>query len=460
MFGQITRLTYVNRKLTTYFPFTLNRRTAFFIIMIIMTVVIFDSTVVAVSSYSGLEASKSLNIILFVTIFVVFVIISSVLLKSVKNIVSSYSYAPIAKGLRYSSIIIITTQILTISLISLIILQILFVNQYSITLLRIQTYISHISATIILSFLIFMFGKWLISKINYSVAIYALSFLLVGINIIISLMYLEAFFSMSLKPDVSFYPIVSYVVNFSPSVTTELLSRLFDIISLTSFLLLWLATANLLKQYRHKLGLAKYFVLMGLPLIYYVFPFQSYFGDPLFPLLQSFPASYSVVYVLIFSATKQVGALFFSLVFLTTSSLVKDKRVRKSLLISAIGMAILVGSIEITPMQYHVYPPYGIITMAFLPLGTYLLFVGIFISAKNISIDADLRRHFYKKAESQLNLLRAIGISEMEKEIVRQVTSLEDKITVSEPEPEELSDEKVKVIIHEVLTELYYSKRK
>jgi hypothetical protein len=123
-------------------------------------------------------------------------------------------------------------------------------------------------------------------------------------------------------------------------------------------------------------------------------------------------------------------------------------------------MAILVGSIEITPMQYHVYPPYGIITMAFLPLGTYLLLVGIFVSAKNVSIDADLRRHFYKKAESQLNLLRAIGVSEMEKEIVRQVTSLEDKIIVSEPETEELSDEKVKVIIHEVLTELYYSKRK
>ena len=59
-----------------------------------------------------------------------------------------------------------------------------------------------------------------------------------------------------------------------------------------------------------------------------------------------------------------------------------------------------------------------------------------------------------------MDLLRAIGISEMEKEIVRQVASLEDKITVSEPEPEELSDEKVKVIIHEVLNELYYSKRK
>jgi hypothetical protein len=217
------------------------------------------------------------------------------------------------------------------------------------------------------------------------------------------------------------------VTNFSPTLTAESLSRIFDVLSLTSFLLLWLATTNLLKQYRRKLGMTKYLLLLGLPLIYYVYPFQSYFGDPLFPLLQSLPPSFSATYVLIFSATKQVGALLFSVVFLTTSSLIIDERVRRSLFISAIGMTILIGSIEITPLQYHVYPPYGLVTMAFLPLGSYLLFVGIFISAKNLSRDSELRRQFYKQAESQLGLLRAIGISEMEKEIVKQVASLEKK---------------------------------
>ncbi len=386
-----------------------------------------------------------------------FAIVSSVLIKSVKNILNSYSYASISRGLRYSNSIMIAAQILTISLISLIILQILITNQYSITSLRVQTYISHISVAVILSFLVFMFGRWLASKRNYTVAIYTLSFLLVGINLIVSLIYLDAYFSVSPKPDVSSYPIVSYVTNLSPSITTELFSHLSDILSLTSFLFLWLATANLLKQYRHKLGRVRFLVLMGLPLIYYVYPFQSFFGDPLFPLLQSVPPSFSITYVLIFSATKQVGALLFSFAFLTAYSLINDEHVRKSLLMSAIGIAILVGSIEITPLQYHVYPPYGFITMAFLPLGTYLLFAGILVSAKNISRDAKLRRQFYKRAESQLNLLRAIGISEMEKEIM-QVRSLEDNIVVSAPEPETLSDEKVREIIHDVLSELYYSK--
>jgi hypothetical protein len=44
-----------------------------------------------------------------------------------------------------------------------------------------------------------------------------------------------------------------------------------------------------------------------------------------------------------------------------------------------------------------------------------------------------------------------------ERAIVRQVTSLEEIMTISEPEPETLSDERVRNIINGVL--LYYSKQ-
>jgi hypothetical protein len=108
-------------------------------------------------------------------------------------------------------------------------------------------------------------------------------------------------------------------------------------------------------------------------------------GDVFFSILQSSPVSYSIVYILIFSATKQVGALLFSLAFWSASTLVYDDRIHKSFFISSIGMAILFGTFDISPLQYHVYPPYGFITQAFIPLGAYLLFVGIFTSAKNIS---------------------------------------------------------------------------
>ena len=126
-------------------------------------------------------------------------------------------------------------------------------------------------------------------------------------------------------------------------------------------------------------------------------------------------------------------------------------------------MVILFGTFEISPLQYHVYPPYGFITQAFIPLGAYLLFVGIFTSAKNISRDSELRKQFYKSASSQLALLKAIGVSQMEKELERQVRFVQKRSRVSERTTDDeshLEEENVKEILHDVLNELYYSRGK
>ena len=117
---------------------------------------------------------------------------------------------------------------------------------------------------------------------------------------------------------------------------------------------------------------------------------------------------------------KQAAALLFSLAFWTASTLVAKDRVQKSLLISAIGTAIRFGSIDITVLQYRVYPPFGLVTQAFMPLGSYMLFIGIFTSATGVARDTQLRREFYKGAMSQFNLLKTIGITQMEKELLKE----------------------------------------
>jgi hypothetical protein len=83
-------------------------------------------------------------------------------------------------------------------------------------------------------------------------------------------------------------------------------------------------------------------------------------------------------------------------------------------------MTILFSSVEITPPQYKVFPPYGLITEAFNPLGAFLLLVGIFTSAINVSRNAELRKMFYKSAESQLSLLKTIGITQLENELLKE----------------------------------------
>jgi len=161
-----------------------------------------------------------------------------------------------------------------------------------------------------------------------------------------------------------------------------------------------------------------------------------------------------VIYTILFSASKQVGAFLFSLSFLIASTVVPKDSVRKSLLISCIGMTILFSSVEIIPLQYKVLPPHGLITEAFIPLGAFLLLVGIYTSAVNVSQDGELRRDFRKSAVAQLNLLRTIGIAQMEKELIKNFKLAEKRYSNLETTQESYSEENVKQIVHKVLEEL------
>ena len=183
---------------------------------------------------------SSLNVVIFVILFLIFVTSSIVLLNPVKKILISYRREHVSKGLGFFYSTINVSQILTFSLVLLIIIQMLILNQYSLVFLRIQTYVSHLSGLLFLSFLVFTFTRWLTLKKNYATALYTISFSLICIDLIISLMYLDFYFSGSPLPEIGPYPMVSYVTNLVHSTsTTDSLSIIFDVLSLTSFLLMW-----------------------------------------------------------------------------------------------------------------------------------------------------------------------------------------------------------------------------
>ncbi len=441
--------------------FSLNKWTSLAFILIFAGIAVFESIIIKFSSYSGVEFPMWSNITIFVIFFTIFAISTTLLLISVEKTRSRYRDKQSSSGDVYFRGIIIATQILTVTIILMIIFQMIFHDKYSLILLQLQTFLSRLSGLVFLSALIILFVGWLISKKNYIIMLYSLSFCLLTINLMVSLVYLiyvQSYLTFPL-PDVKPFPIVMYAANIPGSIFTESLALVFDILSITSFILMWTATLISLNQYRHRMGSIKYFILMSVPLIYYVFPFQNYFGNIFFPFLQSAPVFFSVIYVLIFSASEQVAAVLFSLVSWTSSTLVYNDRVRKNLLISAIGIALIFGSIEISTLQYHVYPPYGLVTQAFIPIGAYLLFVGTFSSAKHISQDAEMRKDFYKAAKNQLSLLRTIGVTQMEKELIKKFKSAEKRTGKLETTEDQYGEEEdVKQIVRDVLNELYSKK--
>jgi hypothetical protein len=436
------------------FGFNLDKKVSVIFILIFTIISIIDSTIVKYVSYSGNELPITSYVALFILFSIIFAVGSIVLLATVKKNSSNSIYKK-SISLGYFHSISFSTQLLTVGFILTTILQMIFLNKYSINLLIVSTYLTHITALLFLLFLVYIFVGWLRSRRNYTIAFYMISFMLISVSITVSAIYLEYFYYRSYSMDRKPYPIYSILVRQEVTPLSESLSTVFDIVYLASFIAIWIATMALLYEYRYKVGRIKYIILMIIPLIYYSFTYQSYFGNVFSKMLLESPITFGVSYVLAFSATKQVGALLFSLTFLTASAIVTKKEIRNSLLISAIGIALLYGSIEIFTLQYRLYPPFGLVTQAIMPLGSYLILIGIYISSTNVAKDAELRGEISRSAKRQLGLLKTIGASQMEKELVKKFRSVEKHTETSEPTEQSYSEEDLKQMVREVLNELH-----
>jgi hypothetical protein len=437
----------------------LTKKSSLIFVLAFLTVALLDSILPKLYSFSGSEPSSAINVAIYTFFLIAFGLTSIALLISVGKIVPEYE-SRFSHSLGRYSVIVLGTVILSLVIMILIAIEMVFLQQYSADLLRFQTYLSHLSPLVFMVVLVSSFLNWLRVRKNALIVLYTISLAIVCANLLVSLYYLDLNFAASPSSVVRPSSIVSYVANLGGTTLTQSLASAFEILSLVAFLLMWIATVKLFSQFRYKMGTFKFFVLMSIPLVYYLFPFQGYYGDVFFPLLVSSPVIFTIIYILIFSATKQVGAFFFGLTFWSASSLVYDELLRKTLLVSFIGMTIMFASVELAPLQFRTYPPFGLVTEAYIPIGAYLLFVGIFTSAVQISRNVELRKIFYKNVSAQLDLFKSIGVSQMEKELEERVNLMQK---ASEPrqmpfEPEELDSENAKRILREVIEELHSGK--
>ena len=437
-------------------------------ILVVISILIIDSTIVKYIAFSNKELPTSTYVNIFVTFTIVFVGIVIVLLGFVK---SKDQHSGLKSGLtvRSSYFIMALTQFSLITIMVIIILQITLLKSYSVLSLLTVVYISHITAVFFLILLVLAFIDWMRTRHNKILSLYTISFSMTAVAIMISLIYATnaiAYQELDIRP----YPIHLSVINLPGSELANSFGMTLDIISILSFISVWFASAILLGTYSRRTGKIRFWIIIAIPLIYFLFPFEGYLINVFQPLVVSSPVFFGVVNVLVFSATKQVGALFFSLTFLAASALVAKQATQKYLLISAIGIAILYGSMEIDTLLYTTYPPFGLVTISFMPIGSYMVFTGIFLSATLVARDKDLRREFYNTAMSQLTLLKTIGVTEMENQLIKSYKSMEkhtrsleikdtkyDKDMIREALHglDDIDEGDVRELVHDVLTEVY-----
>ena len=218
----------------------MSRRNSILYISIFISVIVLDSTIIRFSTYSGIELPLSSNIVIFVTLSTIYAVGGMMLLNSVRKNISNILYK-LPLNLKYLHGIILAVQSAMIAIIVMIVSQIIISHRYSMYLLHGSTFLTHMSALLFLILLLIIFSSWLKSRRNYVTILYMVSFTLISANIMVSLIYLESYFSSTVVDYVRPHAIHFAFAKLTSNQWTELLSSIFDILSLSSFLAIWSA---------------------------------------------------------------------------------------------------------------------------------------------------------------------------------------------------------------------------
>jgi hypothetical protein len=234
--------------------------------------------------------------------------------------------------------------------------------------------------------------------------------------------------------------------------------------TITSFIITWCATMGLLKSYIQRMTKFTYRISLILPLAYFISQFLVLFLGLLGPLLISNPIFYGMLFTIIFTLSKPIGGIIFGIGFwMIARNIRKDNVVRSYLVISAYGFLLLFTSSEAILLTYTYYPPFGLVTISFVGLSSFLVLVGIYSSAISISQDANLRREIRHITMKESKLLDSIGLAQIEGEIKKKVLHVArvNKNNVAESGiPSALDDEDVNRYVEDVLKEIKTIKKK
>jgi hypothetical protein len=165
---------------------------------------------------------------------------------------------------------------------------------------------------------------------------------------------------------------------------------------------------------------------MSIPLVYFIITYfyQFILGSTLSSYLKFDPVTFSIVLVAFLSLSKPIGGLIFGVAFWNTARTVSyEKKIRTCMLISGWGIFLIFAANQGVTQQTTPFPPFGIPTITVLNIAAYLVLLGIYNSAKLVSVNNNLRKSIYKHAVES-KMLHLIGHAEMEKEIQKTVTKI------------------------------------
>lgn len=338
-------------------------------------------------------------------------------------------------------------------------LQLVAVSYYFIMALIAATTISYSLAIAMMVLLMKSFLSWFRTSKNFVIFAYGISAATLAIHLGFTL-----FFTASALLDVpaEVRTAISRPPFFMPGSLKFILDDVRSLTSILSFGIMWGATVLLLHHYSQKVGRIKYWVLVSLPLVYFLSQFPTLFLNVFDAIIKENPFFYSSLLTFIFTLSKPAGGILFGIAFWTISRNIPRTIVRDYLMISALGFFFLFTSDQAIVLIPLPFPPFGLAAVSFMGLSAYLIFVGIYYSAISLSHDDRVRHEIKKFAIQESKLLDSIGSAQLERDISEKATAIaqiQDSAAQRLGVPPSTSQDDIKKYLEDVLSEMAANKK-
>ena len=432
-----------------------NNKIIFVWVIFLFATLIVDSSIIRIYYFGLSQTNVSWKVILFIAIVIIFLASLYVMFHFVRKKSEEIRTRQVVMNRLHK--MVMYSQALLAVVVIFVVFQILTISRYNVVLLTVATMISYFTSMILMGVLAFQFFLWFKSNRSPVLFLYGIACGILVISgafavllVTLILMNVPSFAGQHVGTGYPYFTVGS---------ATYLISYGYAISSVLTFIFWWVASLLVLRHYSEKLGSKKYLFIVSLPLIYFLIQFQPIFFNLFSVFLNSEPVLFSILYTLIFTLSKPLGGILFSIIFWTTSrKLSTNVVIRNYMIISAYGLMLVFVSNQAVVLVTASYPPFGLATVSFMGLSSYFVFIGIYASAIYVAEDTKLRRTIRKYALGEAKLLDSIGMGFMEdrirKSVIKIANEQQKNLTELTGIKPSLSEEEVNKYVAEVIQEI------
>jgi hypothetical protein len=386
------------------------------LIYLLIAILSLDTIINQLSSGLGIAVSSFGGVTLFVVSGVITIVCQLFILQFVSK--TSLTVRSRVRHIRRMHVGVTVSQYFIIALFIYVIMEIVFTESYSSVSSMLVTFVSYSISILLMGIFTVIFLSWYKgNRSSILVLLYGLSFATVVIASIALLAVWIYVFSEQM-PTTIFPSSDVYYLQTEEGSNWKLLSKIYQYSDIASFFLKWGGTALILYHYSHKIGRVKYWFLLSLPVAYFSLIIIYHFH-----IYEPHEELETLIFYGLGSLNATFGGILFYLAFKFTSENFSSNQVfRDYLLMAGFGFMLFFsgsqGSVITT-----VYPPFGYATISSYGLGSYLILLGLYLSALSVSQDDQLRTMIKRSTLSESKFLHSIGTSaaERNKDIVNTV---------------------------------------